>query len=84
MMSRYKDLIEKIDQLQASIYSKITDLEEKVDRHDILINTLKNDLMNLREEIISIRREMKLNTLFLRYVIPLLQAILIMLGLANR
>lgn len=63
---------------------KILELSERVTRLEAKVSSLEQAISELRNDMKELKKSQRINTIMLRYVIPILQGILIMLGLANR
>jgi len=60
---------------------KIVELSERVSKLETKVSSLENTIEEMRNDMKELRKSHRINTIVIRYVIPLLQMIIITLGL---
>ena len=60
---------------------KIVELSERVSKLETKASSLENAIEELKNDMKELKKSQRINTIVIRYVIPLLQMIIIALGL---
>jgi uncharacterized coiled-coil protein SlyX len=64
-------------------FDKIMELTERVAKLEIKVSSLEQALAGLREDMKELKKSHRINTILIRYIIPLLQIVLIAVGLSK-
>jgi uncharacterized coiled-coil protein SlyX len=62
---------------------KIVELSERVAKLETKVSSLEQAIAELREDMKEIKKSQRINTVIIRYVIPMLQIILITIGITK-
>lgn len=60
---------------------KILELSERVTKLEAKVSSLEQAISELRNDMKELKKSQRINTIMLRYIIPILQMILIAMGL---
>jgi outer membrane murein-binding lipoprotein Lpp len=60
---------------------KIVELSERVSKLETKVSSLEQAIEEMRSDMKELKKSQRINTIIIRYVIPLLQMIIIALGL---
>jgi uncharacterized coiled-coil protein SlyX len=62
-------------------FDKLIELSERVSKLEFRVSALEVAIEELKSDIKELKKSQRINTIVIRYVIPLLQMIIIALGL---
>jgi predicted nucleic acid-binding Zn-ribbon protein len=62
---------------------KLLELNERVSKLEARVTSLENAIAELREDMKELKKSQRINTIVIRYVIPLLQIVLIAVGVSK-
>jgi uncharacterized coiled-coil protein SlyX len=64
-------------------FDKIMELSERVAKLEFRVSSLEVAIAELREDMKELKKSQRINTIIIRYIIPLLQIVLIAVGLSK-